>query len=104
MDGVRLSRAGAAGRYPSDLCREVAAAAVSAGSPPGGEVRSPQSGLTVSEAVEQIKTELALDPSLDLVDAVSVAWEKLRLGDAAGLRLKPRVQTLCAELDIEVGW
>ena len=83
---------------------EVAAAAVSAGSPPGGEVRSPQSGLTVSEAVEQIKTELALDPSLDLVDAVSVAWEKLRLGDAAGLRLKPRVQTLCAELDIEVGW
>ena len=30
VDGVRLSRAGAAGRYPPDLCREVATAAVTA--------------------------------------------------------------------------
>lgn len=66
--------------------------------------RSPQNGLTVSEAVQAIKTELALDSSLTIADAVTVAWKTLQLQTASGLPFKAKVQRLCAELDIQPGW
>jgi hypothetical protein len=45
--------------------------------------RSPQNGLTVSEAVEAIKTELGLDPSLSIADAVAASWKSLQLENGA---------------------
>jgi hypothetical protein len=66
--------------------------------------RSPQNGLTVSEAVEAIKTELGLDPSLSIADAVAASWKSLQLENVAGLAFKAKVHRLCAELDIQPGW
>ena len=66
--------------------------------------RSPQHGLTVSEAVEAIKTELGLDPSLSIADAVAASWKSLQLENDANLAFKGKVHRLCAELDIQPGW
>ena len=81
----------------------VAAAAAAAPAAARSPTSATTQGLTVSDAVQRIKEELALAPAMELVDAVNAAWETLRLGETK-LKTKGRVAALCEELDIAPGW
>eukprot|EP01050_Picozoa_sp_SAG11_P038798 SAG11_NODE_16008_length_559_cov_1.447826_1_plen_99_part_10 len=56
--------------------------------------------LTLAEAVERLKQELSLDPSLKGKAAVEAAKRVL----LSRGKLKEQIQLLCNELGIETGW